>query len=105
MRNRQLNGIKFRRQFSFGKYILDFYAPEHGLGIESDGGQHYDDKVGKQDKIRTKELSKAGIEILRFSNLDVLQNIEGVADGILKAIERKGKGTPSPSSSPRRGEE
>ncbi len=44
LRNRQLSGVKFRRQFPIGRYMLDFYSPEHKLGIEADGGQHYEDK-------------------------------------------------------------
>ena len=43
LRDRQLNGVKFRRQYSIGQYILDFYSPEYKIGIEADGGQHYDD--------------------------------------------------------------
>jgi very-short-patch-repair endonuclease len=38
-----VGGVKFRRQFSVGNYMLDFYAPQYALGIEADGGQHYTD--------------------------------------------------------------
>jgi very-short-patch-repair endonuclease len=55
LRNRQLNGVKFRRQFSIGRYILDFYSPEYRLGIEADGGQHYEDRGRKRDVLRTRE--------------------------------------------------
>jgi Uncharacterized protein conserved in bacteria len=54
--NRQLGRIKFRRQFSIGRYILDFYSPEYLVGIEADGAQHYKNKDRKSDEIRTKEL-------------------------------------------------
>jgi len=57
---------------------LDFYSPEYKIGIEADGGQHYDDKGIQADEIRTRELSEHGIEILRFSNRDILNNINGV---------------------------
>jgi len=43
LRNRQVEGVKFRRQFSVGNYMLDFYAPQYALGIEADGGQDYMD--------------------------------------------------------------
>lgn len=82
LRDRQLSGIKFRRQFSINGYILDFYSPECKLGIEADGGQHYGNTNKKQDDIRTKELAKLGIKILRFSDRDILKNIEGVCEAI-----------------------
>jgi very-short-patch-repair endonuclease len=93
--------MKFRRQFSVGKYILDFYSPEYSLGIEVDGDQHYENKIKRRDRQRTLELAEVGIRILRFSNIDVLQNINGVC----KVIERELEKTPSPQSSPLRGEE
>ncbi len=89
LRDRQIDGIKFRRQFPVGKYIVDFYSPEYKLVIEADGGQHYEDDGKLRDDLRTKELSKRGIQILRFSNLDILNNIEGVYDVIQKAINEK----------------
>jgi very-short-patch-repair endonuclease len=89
VRNRQLGGIKFRRQFSIGRYILDFYCPEYMVGIEADGGQHYEDKGREGDKIRTKELKELGVEIIRFSDREVLTNIDGVYGIIWKALEDK----------------
>jgi len=91
IRNRQLNGVKFRRQFSIGRFILDFYSPEYRLGIEVDGGGHYKDEERVRDELRTKELSEVEVEILRFSDLDILKNMEGVYQVILKTIENKGK--------------
>ncbi len=90
LQNRQLGNAKFRRQFSVGQYIIDFYCPQYRLGVEVDGGQHYDDKGIQYDAQRTKELAKAKIQIIRFSNLEVLNNIEGVCEEVLKAV------TPSP---------
>jgi very-short-patch-repair endonuclease len=98
LRNRQLTGVKFRRQFSLGKYILDFYSPEYKLGIEADGGQHYENSGKQRDKIRTEKLSRLGVKILRFSDLDILNNIEGTWEVIQGVLEKK---TPSPQSSPR----
>jgi len=89
LRNRQLAGVKFRRQFPIGRYILDFYAPKYGLGVEADGGQHYGDKVKQQEEIRTRELSKLGVLIVRFSDRDILTNIEGVYKTIERALEKK----------------
>ncbi len=102
LRDRQLGGIKFRRQFSVGKYILDFYAPKFHLGIEADGGQHYDDRGSEYDKARTGELAKHKIKILRFTNLEILNNLRGVSEKILEIINIH---SPSPHSSPLWGEE
>jgi adenine-specific DNA-methyltransferase len=89
LRNRQLAGIKFRRQFPIGRYILDFYSPEFNLGIEADGGQHYEDGGRQRDKLRTEELSELGIKILRFSDTEILNNTEGVYEIIQKSIKRE----------------
>ena len=78
LRNRQLLGLKFRRQHPVGPYILDFYCHDCKLCIELDGGQHYTSEGQQEDKDRTMFLATRGIHTLRFSNLDVLQNIEGV---------------------------
>ena len=72
-----------------GNYVLDFYSPEYKLAIEADGGQHYEDIGRKKDEIRTRELSELGIEIIRFSDIDILNNIEGVCVIIQNVIEKK----------------
>lgn len=96
MRNRQLAGAKFRRQFSVGKYILDFYCPEYRLGIEADGGEHYGHQGRRRDQLRTTELSKIGVEVIRFNDQEVLSNIEGVYEIIQRVIEEKRGNPPSP---------
>jgi very-short-patch-repair endonuclease len=105
LRSRKLAGAKFRRQCPLGKYILDFYCPELKLCIEADGGQHYEDTGRQQDALRTQFLSGSGVQVLRFSNLEILNNIEGVLEVIRESIESKRARPPSPQSSPRRGEE
>jgi very-short-patch-repair endonuclease len=87
IRNRGLSGAKFRRQFPLDKYILDFYSPELKLCIEADGGQHYTNEGEQNDGIRTKTLRNLGIQVLRFSDRDILLNIEGVCEVIQKTIE------------------
>jgi adenine-specific DNA-methyltransferase len=89
LRNRQLVGVKFRRQFSVGKYILDFYSPEYKLGVEADGGQHYEDEGKRRDELRSRELPTLGIEVLRVSDQDILNHIDGVCELIQKTIEGK----------------
>ncbi|MGZ3525030.1 MAG: endonuclease domain-containing protein [Thermodesulfobacteriota bacterium] len=104
LRDRQVDGVKFRRQFSIGNYMVDFYAPQYGLGIEADGGQHYTDKGKENDERRAVELFKSGVGLLRFSDHEILTNIEGVYEVIEKALGKK-RDTPSPPSSPPRVEE
>jgi very-short-patch-repair endonuclease len=89
LRNRQVYGLKFRRQFPVSKYILDFYCPECKLGVEADGSQHYDEKYEEYDKSRTRELNKLRITIIRFSDLEILGNIEGVCELIHNVAEEK----------------
>ncbi|MEK6692334.1 MAG: endonuclease domain-containing protein [Nitrospirota bacterium] len=94
LRNRQLCWVKFRRQFSISRYILDFYSPEYKLGIEADGGQHYRDKGRERDERRKRRLSKEGVQMLRFSDREILNNIEGVYEIIQKTIEKKKSSPP-----------
>jgi len=104
LRNRQLDGLKFRRQYSVDKYILDFYCPAYKLGIEADGGQHYEPEGQMQDNQRRIELSHLEVKILRFSDTDILKSIDGVWETIHQEL-RKRKNPPSPQSSPPRVEE
>ena len=77
LRKEQL-GFKFRRQHGIGHYIVDFYCPERKLVIEIDGESHFTDEGIEYDKIRSDFLNSIGIEILRFTNEEVMNNIEGV---------------------------
>src|SRR4030042_2155374 len=83
IRNKQLPGLKFYRQFSVGPYILDFYCPVCRLAIELDGGQHAKIKQKIYDDKRTDFLRCNNISVIRFWDNDVLQNI----DGVLKKVE------------------
>jgi very-short-patch-repair endonuclease len=88
LRDRNIAGAKFRRQFPVGKYILDFYSPEHKLCVEADGGQHYTEEGTQKDEERAKVLTESGIQILRFSDRDILTNVEGVCEVIFGAIAK-----------------
>jgi len=88
LRNKQMVGVKFRRQFSIGDYIVDFYAPKYKLGIEADGGQHYEEEGKQKDEKRTRELGKLGVKVLRFSDIDILRDIEGVWEVIKGELEK-----------------
>ncbi|RDI97627.1 endonuclease domain-containing protein [Dyella solisilvae] len=99
LRNRRLQGWKFRRQHEIGPYIADFVCPDAGLIVELDGGQHGDQLA--YDEVRTRKLQEEGYRVLRFWNNDVLTNTDSVLEVILEALASPG---PSPRPSPRRGE-
>ncbi len=80
LRNKQLDGKKFRRQHSVGSYILDFYCPEYRLAIELDGDSHFTQSGIEYDTIRTAFLNQANIQILRFTNIEVFENLESVLE-------------------------
>jgi len=86
LRNRQMNGLKFFRQYSVGSYVLDFYCPEKRLALEIDGGQHGDVDSQQHDAQRDSYLKELGIRVVRFWNNDVLRNAEGVAQKIREEI-------------------
>ena len=64
-------GRKFRRQHSFGPFILDFYCPSEKLAVELDGAYHFTDEGQAYDKKRTAYLNSFGIRVIRFENVEV----------------------------------
>ena len=74
---------------------MDFYSPIYKIAIEADGGQHYTQEGTLKDKIRTKELKKLSIHILRLIDADILKNTDKVCELIEQTIEQI-KETPSP---------
>ena len=84
--------VQFNRQKILGKYIADFYCAKAKLIIELDGSQHYTEKGKESDKERTEYLEKYGVEVLRFTNLDIKTNFEGVCVHIDNVIKRKTTG-------------
>ncbi len=99
IRNGQL-GFKFRRQHQIdNKYIADFICLEKRLIIELDGGQHND---RSKDKDRTLYLENNNFKVIRFWDNEILQNIDGCLEILLKEISLLNN--PSPCPSPARGE-
>ncbi|MGA3288521.1 MAG: endonuclease domain-containing protein [Bacteroidota bacterium] len=88
LRSNQL-GIKFRRQVPFGTYIADFISLEEKLVIELDGSQHYQEDVKRQDQIRDEYFKNEGYTVLRFSNIEIIENIDGVLDMIWEIMQKK----------------
>ncbi|MGB1252562.1 MAG: endonuclease domain-containing protein [Candidatus Promineifilaceae bacterium] len=83
---KQLNGYKFRRQHPLGRFILDFYCHKAKLAIELDGKSHADQ--AEYDAYRTEIIEAQGIQVIRFSNWDVMTNLEGVLIRILEICEK-----------------
>jgi very-short-patch-repair endonuclease len=87
-------GLSLRRQSPIGPYIVDFVCHAAGLVIEIDGSQHLEGKGLAYDKRRDAFLASRGLRVLRFTNLDVLTNRDGVLEALFAAL----RGSPSPTS-------
>jgi very-short-patch-repair endonuclease len=72
------------RQKIIGNYIADFYCPKLKPVIEVDGGQHYSAEGRENDRVRDNYMTGAGITVIRFSDRDVLKNLEGILEEIWK---------------------
>lgn len=83
LRGRQLDGHKFVRQLTIGRYVADFVCREAALVIEVDGGQH---AQSQSDALRTACLNSEGYSVLRFWNNEVLGNIAGIHDAIMSVL-------------------
>jgi len=88
IRVKQIKGYQFYRQKPIGDYIVDFYCPKTKLVIEVDGSQHLSGEMTENDRIRDKYLNSLGLRVLRFNNIEVLANIEGVLESIIENMEK-----------------
>ena len=84
IRNGKLNGLKFKRQHSIGNFIVDFYCASKRLIIELDGNVHFTKDQKEKDRLRDINLTEMDFRILRFTNDQVLFDIEQVKVAILK---------------------
>jgi very-short-patch-repair endonuclease len=84
LRGRQFEGLKFYRQYSVGKYILDFYCPKLRLAIELDGSGHLKEDAIKYDQRRTAYLASHNIHVVRYYNTDIRQDLEAVMGAIFE---------------------
>ena len=87
IRRKQIGDLHFYRQKNIGHYIVDFYCPKGKLIIEIDGGRHYENEGMKKDQERDRYLQRLGFTVLRFSDIDVLRNIDGVIERILEHVK------------------
>jgi len=105
LRNKKLNGYKFRRQHPIKNYVADFYCHEARLVVEVDGEIHKDESTKEYDEKRTHDLKEFGIKVIRFANKDILNTIDEVLFKISMEIQlslsmlqcQPGTSSPSPS--------
>ena len=95
LRDRRLNGLKFRRQTPIKSYVVDFCCESARLIVELDGGQHAE--RSEEDAKRTADLEAYGFLVLRFWNNDVLSNLDGVLATIAATASQE---SPHPSPLP-----
>jgi very-short-patch-repair endonuclease len=89
LRDKQVMGIQFYRQKPIGAYIVDFHAPAVQLVIEVDGAQHLEDEHRQKDHERDAYLEAQGLHVLRFDNLQVLQQTEAVVERIFDVVKER----------------
>jgi very-short-patch-repair endonuclease len=91
LRGRRFDGLKFRRQYPTGQYILDFYCLELQLALEIDGESH----LGKEehDELRAKAMEADGIKIVRFWNTQIYDEFDSVLEAIWRECQQRRKST------------
>ncbi|MBC7556544.1 MAG: endonuclease domain-containing protein [Chryseobacterium sp.] len=88
LRDNQLQGFKFRRQHPISLYIADFYCHKLKLIIEIDGGYHDSSEQVQKDQERTEILNSNGLEVIRFTDQEIAENIEKVIEQITLKINK-----------------
>jgi very-short-patch-repair endonuclease len=86
LRGRQVEGCKFRRQYSIGAFVVDFYMPELKLAIEIDGDSHVGDDAQAYDFERQSLLESKGTRFLRFTNQQVYEELDAVIEAITQVV-------------------
>jgi very-short-patch-repair endonuclease len=87
LRKHRLLGLHFRRQHQIGNTIADFYCHEKRLVVEVDGPVHLREERKDADKVKNEYLDFAGMKVVRVTNADVLENMDGVLEKIGKACQ------------------
>jgi very-short-patch-repair endonuclease len=85
---RSQTGYRFRRQQGIGPYIVDFYCPRVKLIVEIDGDSHFDRDGLAYDQVRDEYMRANQMHVLRFTNVDVVESMEGVVDQIINKLKQ-----------------
>jgi very-short-patch-repair endonuclease len=88
LRDKQICGVQFYRQKPVGYYIVDFYSAKAKLVIELDGSQHFQTQAIEYDKERELYLRNQGLDILRFTNLEIFKELDAVMQVIYQRVEK-----------------
>ncbi len=88
-----IGGARFRRQYSVGGYVVDFYCPALRLVIELDGDTHFGGGAEERDAVRDAYIQTFGIQVIRFTNDDVYQRLEPVLERIAAIVSALGVGS------------
>ncbi len=90
LKNKRINGYKFRRQYSIGGYVVDFYCPNLRLAIEVDGPSHFiNSGVKEYDHERQRFIESLAIKVLHITNTDIYENIDGVMNMLYSATSKE----------------
>ena len=87
LQHKRFHQLKFTRQKPLSDYIVDFYCAELMLAIEMDGDSH--DEQQQEDETRTRRLNSLGIEVIRFTNAEIMNNLEGVYENLLTRVTER----------------
>ena len=96
VRNRKLQGFKFRRQHPIADFVADFYCHEGRLVVEIDGEYHNDREQHQYDEGRVYELKELNVKVIRFTNREVLDNMDFVLKKIQADLSQPHMGRPTP---------
>ncbi|MEM6432331.1 MAG: endonuclease domain-containing protein [Cyanobacteria bacterium P01_D01_bin.115] len=97
LRKRQVENCKFRRQYSIGAFVVDFYVPELKLAVEIDGSSHFSPDAIAYDREREQYLAVKGICVIRFTNEEVYQQLEQVVEAIAQKVSQMRSTPPQPA--------
>jgi very-short-patch-repair endonuclease len=89
LKGKQILGLQFYRQKIIANFIVDFYCPKVSVVIEIDGGQHFDKETLKKDALRDKTLNELNIKVLRYNNLEVMENLDGVLTHLYNEMQKR----------------
>jgi very-short-patch-repair endonuclease len=86
LKGKQVENCKFRRQYSVGAFVIDFYSVEIKLAIEIDGESHFQDGAEIYDRERQSLIESAGVRFVRFTNQQVYEELDAVIESISQMI-------------------
>lgn len=94
LKGRQIEGCKFRRQYSIGAFVVDFYSPEVKLALEIDGDSHFVEGAQEYDNEREAFLMDKRTNILKFTNSQIYEELDNVLEAIAHKVQELRKSTP-----------